>query len=66
MGQPTQKSKSQYQTLLKRISFGDSQKAVEALRDYQAGHDVKERTDPKLVKKQKVVKEAQVAMDTYN
>jgi len=40
--------------------------AVKALRDYQAGQSVKERTDPKLVKKQKEVKEARVTMDTYN
>jgi len=42
--------------------------AVEALRDYQAqaGQPVKGRTDPKLVKKQKEVKEAQMAMDSYN
>lgn len=42
--------------------------AAEALRDYQAqaGQPVKGRTDPKLVEKQKEVKEARVTMDTYN
>jgi hypothetical protein len=40
--------------------------AAEAVRDYQVGQPVKERTDPKLVKKQKEVKEARATMDTYN
>ncbi|KIM80231.1 hypothetical protein PILCRDRAFT_9777 [Piloderma croceum F 1598] len=40
--------------------------AVEALEDYQKWQPGKERTDPKLVEKQKEVKEAQLAMDTYN
>ena len=42
--------------------------AVKALWDYQAqeGQPVKERTDLKLVKKQKEVKETRVTMDSYN
>ena len=42
--------------------------AAEPLRDYpaQERQPVKERTVPKLVKKQKEVKEARVTMDSYN
>ncbi|KIM86830.1 hypothetical protein PILCRDRAFT_4708 [Piloderma croceum F 1598] len=49
-----------------KILRNDWLAAVEALEDYQKGQVKKERTDPKLVEKQKKVKEARLAMDAYN